>query len=207
MQDSDLQRSDHPATNVGQLTDLVRRAVEGDQTAWNAITERFTDLLWSVARSHRLSHSDAADVVQTTWLRLVEHLDRIREPERLAGWLAATARHECISLLRKAGRESVTWNGEEVQDRGGSVPSIDAALLEHERDAELWSGFLRLSERCQALLRVLMATDSTSYAEVSEAFGMPVGSIGPTRMRCLNRLRSILAESEYPFDVRGGDGS
>jgi len=184
------------------LTELVRRAADGDQDAWGAITDRFTSLLWSIARSHRLNATDAGDVVQTTWLRLVEHLDRIREPERLAGWLAATARNECISVIRRSGRELPTWNereGENVVD--SESPEVDLHLLEEERDAELWLAFGQLSDRCQALLRVLMAAEPATYAEVASTFGMHVGSIGPTRMRCLERLRQILRESEYVFDL------
>ena len=116
MQESDLQRSGDPAGGGGLLTDLVERAIKGEQSAWDAITDRFNDLLWAIARSHRLDRDEASDVVQTVWLRLIEHLDRIREPERLAGWLSATARHECISFIRRSRREHVSWNGEEIYD-------------------------------------------------------------------------------------------
>src|SRR5262245_65492149 len=91
-----------------QLTQLVRRAADGDEVAWKAIVDRFSGLVWATARAHRLSRDDAVDVVQTTWLRLVEHLDSIREPERLGGWLATTARHESLRLIRRGVRGRVS---------------------------------------------------------------------------------------------------
>ena len=187
------------------LSELVNRAVAGDQEAWDAITERFNDLLWGIARSHRLSVTDAGDVVQTTWLRLVENLDRIREPERLAGWLSVTARNECITLLRRSGRELRDWNGTQTYDLVDTrLPPVDLKLLEDERDQHLWRTFAQLPERCQVLLRVLMTADPASYAEIASALSMHIGSIGPTRMRCLDRLRQLMATSDYSFDIPTG---
>ena len=191
------------------LTELVTAAANGDPEAWNAIVERFTSLLWSVGRAHRLSMEDAADVVQNTWLRLLDHLDRIQQPEALPGWLATTARHECLSLLRRRGRDVLVRDddlGPMLVDE--EAASLDAALLEDERDVQLWTCFTQLSERCQRLLRVLMACDRPNYAEVSitplASMGMPVGSIGPTRMRCLSTLRSLVSDTGYAFESGGG---
>ncbi len=169
------------------LADLVHAAAEGEQGAWNAIVERFGGLIWATVRAHRLSAADSAEVVQTTWLRLVEHLDRIREPERLGGWLATTARNECLALIRHGAREVVTGDMETFEADGGVA--LDQALLATERDRAFWGAFAGLGERCQALLRVLMADVEPSYQEVSAALGMPIGAIGPTRRRCLERLR------------------
>ena len=183
---------------------LLRAAADGDAAAWNRIVERFATLLWSVARAHRLDTDDAADVVQNTWLRLLDHLDRIREPEALAGWLQTTARYESLSMLRRGGRERVVRDddlAEQVVDP--ETVELDTALLDDERDASLWQCFNRLSESCQRLLRVLMAVDRPSYAAVSASLGMPVGSIGPNRMRCLERLRRLLAGSDYDFRTGG----
>jgi RNA polymerase sigma factor (sigma-70 family) len=183
------------------LATLLRAASEGDQEAWNAITDRFTSLLWSVARSYRLGSDDAEDVVQNTWLRLLENLTRIDNPEALPGWLATTARREALGILRRRGRTVLTRDEDLGVDLADPTSTeLDSALLEDERDVELWASFAKLPERCQQLLRVLMACDRPVYAEVSAAFDMPIGSIGPTRMRCLERLRKLVAESGYQFD-------
>ncbi len=186
----------------GDLTRLVAAARDGDEAAWGALTERFSRLVWSVARSYRLSHDDAADAVQNTWLRLLENLGRIQEPEALPGWLTTTARHEALGVIRRRGREPVA----RADDLGLGTPDpladeLDAGLLDDEQDRALWRSFRRLSERCQQLLRVLMAADRPGYAEIAEAFGMPIGSIGPTRMRCLAQLRTLVADSGYPFSA------
>jgi len=174
------------------VTELFRRAEAGDQAAWNAIVDRYTKLLWSVARAHRLGTADATDVVQTTWMRLVEHFGRIEDPERLPGWLATTARRECLQTLRRAGRELVGDVDDIIFDVIEERPApVDARLLTEERDVALWTCFERLSARCQVLLRALMATPPPDYATVSAALDMPVGSIGPTRGRCLNQLRKL----------------
>ena len=188
----------------GELTELLARASAGDSAAWNAIVERFTSLLWAVARGHRLGHEDAADVVQNTWLKLLDHLDRIQQPEALAGWLSTTARYECLSTLRKKGREHLVRDDDlatNVADE--QALALDTALLDDERDGQLWSCFVQLPERCQVLLRALMASDRPNYAMVSEALGMSVGSIGPTRMRCLDKLRQLVGGSGYLFDSGG----
>ena len=170
---------------------LVRAAAAGDRTGWDELVARYTGLLWSVARAHRLDDATAADVVQTTWVRLLEHLSDLREPAAVGGWLATTARHECLRVIRAGHREQVT--ADEALDRvdtGG--PALDAALLQRERDAALWSALQELSDRCRTLLRVLMASPPPSYAEVSAALDVPVGSIGPTRERCLRKMRTLV---------------
>jgi len=126
-------------------------------------------------------------VTQTTWLRLVENLDRIHDPERLGAWLATTARHECLRMIRLRGREMPT-DEESVFD----VPahdSVDKRLLTQERDHALQRALRTIGERCQALLRRLAAPDPPSYEEIGAALGMPIGAIGPTRSRCLDKLR------------------
>lgn len=180
----------------GSNADLLARAAAGEGAAWVAVVERYENLLWSVGRAHRLGTADAGDVVQTTWLRLLENLGRIRDPERLAGWLVTTARRECLGLLRRSGREVVGGIDDAAADLADELaPALDAHLLAEERDVALWSCFQHLSQRCQLLLRVLMAADPPAYAEVSAALGMPIGSIGPTRMRCLERLRQLTGDA------------
>jgi RNA polymerase sigma factor (sigma-70 family) len=175
---------------VSDLGELVDAALDGDEAAWGAVVDRFSGLVWSTARSYRLSNADAADVVQLTWLRLVEHLDRINDPERLGAWLATTARRESIRVLRLAGRQQLTDEIDQFEEP--AADGIDLRLLTTERDSALWRAFSTLSERCQALLRMLVAATEPSYEEVSAALGMPIGAIGPTRMRCLTRLRGNL---------------
>ena len=173
-------------------TTLLESAADGDQAAWDALVDRYSSLLWSVARAHRLGDADAADVVQTTWLKLVENLRRIQDPDRLPGWLATTVRHECLRQIRRAARERPTADDESWRGSPADEPGVDAALLLEERNAGLWRALAKLSEQCQRLLRVLMADPAPSYAEVSAALDIPVGSIGPTRQRCLGRLRELV---------------
>lgn len=163
----------------------------GDQAAWDALVDRFSSLLWGVARGHRLDTATAGDVVQTTWLKLVENLDRIREPAALPGWLSTTARRECLRVLRLQGRAQPTDTDDLLMVEADDDP-VDAGVLTEERDRRLWAAFERLGDRCRRLLRALMADPPPAYEEVSEALDMPVGSIGPTRGRCLDKLRAIL---------------
>jgi RNA polymerase sigma factor (sigma-70 family) len=177
----------------GSLTELARRARAGDASAWNAIVDRFAGLVWAIARRYRLSEADAADVSQTTWLRLVEHLDRIESPERIGGWLATTARHESLRVLRLSERTTPSPDEEFVDLRDSAGPSIDGALLTAERDRELWELVSSLPPRCQLLLTVLSSESQFSYVEIGQILDMPTGSIGPTRGRCLEHLRRLAA--------------
>ena len=170
------------------LDELVPAAAAGDQAAWNELVERFQGLVWATARSFRLSRADAADVAQTTWLRLVENLDRIREPERLGAWLATTARREALRHLRLHGRELASDEADLFE--APVDDPLEVALLTEERDTALWRAFAQLSERCQTLLRLLVSEDEPSYDAIGAALDMPVGAIGPTRMRCLDKLRA-----------------
>ena len=179
--------------HTGRIARLVSAAADGDQHAGDAIVMQFQGLVWATVRSYRLDDASTADVVQTCWLRLVENLGKLREPERLGGWLATTARRECLRCLRSAGR-SIPVDDDTVFDRAGSDagPDIDAELLRNERDTGLWRAFGRISDRCQRLLRILTADPPPSYEDISETLDMPIGSIGPTRQRCLDQLRKAL---------------
>ncbi len=166
---------------------MIRAAAGGDEDAWSAIVDRFAGLVWSTARAHRLAPAEAADVAQTTWLRLVEHLDRIKEPERLGAWLATTARRECLRHIRLQRREFAT--GDDALFEAPSEERAEQRLITRERSAALRGGLARISERCQGLLRLLAAEEPLSYDEIASALGMPIGAIGPTRSRCLDQLR------------------
>jgi RNA polymerase sigma factor (sigma-70 family) len=175
---------------------LLKAAADGDAEAWNQIVDDYHRLVWSVARGFRLSVADAADVSQTTWLRLVENLDRINNPDQLAGWLATTARRESLRLIRKAQRE--VPDSEEAEENVSFFNDSEddgdpeAALVARQDNSDLWEAFSTLSERCRNLLRVVAVTPLESYAAVAEALGMRVGSIGPTRSRCLAHLERAL---------------
>jgi RNA polymerase sigma factor (sigma-70 family) len=146
-----------------------------------------------------MGDSDAADAVQTAWLRLVENLDSIREPDRLGSWLATIVRRECYDIRRRAAR--VRTDDTEGWDKPAFDDPLDGTLLRDERDAALWRGFGGLRPPCQRLLRVLMADPPPSYAEVAAGLDIPVGSIGPTRQRCLKCLRDLLlARDAQMFD-------
>lgn len=173
-----------------EARELVRRAASGDARAWEALVARYERLVWSVARSHRLDDADAADVFQTTWLRLLEHLDDLRNPDALSGWLATTARNECLRTLRQQSRQIPTED-DQMPEQSTSA-ELDAQLLADERDAALWRAFATLAPRCQALLRMLACDPPPTYEDISAALDMPVGSIGPTRGRCLQSLRRAL---------------
>jgi RNA polymerase sigma factor (sigma-70 family) len=180
---------------------LVRGAAGGDEIAWRGLVARFSGLVWSVARAHRLANADAADVFQTTWLRLAEHIGRIQQPDRVGAWLATAARRECLQHLRSAGKTVPTDDMDrlEVTPAAGANPTEEAVLAAEKdredaaRAAALWRALGRLPGRCRELLRVLMASPPPSYAEVAAALGLPLGSIGPTRARCLQRLREEMA--------------
>jgi RNA polymerase sigma factor (sigma-70 family) len=177
---------------------LVQRAAAGDELAWSAIVNRYGRLLWSVVRGFRLSDAQAADAVQTTWLRLVEHLDALRNPERLAGWLQTTARRACLETVRRAGRECPfdPWeheSGTVVEQSAERLGDPEAQVLGQERMALVRQAVGELPERHQRLLELLVASPPLSYEEIGARLGMPVGSIGPTRARLLTRLRTALA--------------
>lgn len=189
------------------IKDLVRAAAVGDEEAWHEIVERHSALVWSVVRGHRLADSDAGDAFQTTWLRLVENLGGLREPEHLPAWLATTARRECLRLIKRRDREvpdldaiDSTTSGTShllgVSEHTDHAP--DAAVLRRERDAELLDAYQRLPERCQALLRLYLADPPLSYAEIAGVLDMPVGSVGPSRGRCLAHLRSLMQAQAHP---------
>ena len=182
------------------MTDLdvkgaVAGAAAGDADAWNALVDRYAGLVWAVARGEGLSGADAADVSQTTWLRLAEHVGRIRTPERVGTWLATTARHECWRVAKIARQVSTV---EPNRLAGGEAPAADAQVLEAEELQALWQALGSLPPPCRVLLRVLVADPAPSYAEVSEMLGMPIGSIGPRRARCLDRLRELVSPLASP---------
>jgi RNA polymerase sigma factor (sigma-70 family) len=169
-----------------EVVELVRAARAGDDRAWERLYDRFSPMLRGIARSYRLSPSDVDDVLQNSWLRLFDHIDRIREPTAVAGWLATTTRRECLRLLQLPMRESPTAD----PDAGASDSSDpERELLAAERRVILGRALATLPERHRKLMTMLVAQPDTDYEQLSAALAMPVGSIGPIRGRSLARLR------------------
>ncbi len=193
-QDSPEPGTADPEVLADPVPGWVRAAAAGDARAWEQLVDRYNGLVWSICRAHRMSDDDAADAVQLTWLHLLENLERIRDPRRLAGWLATTCRRECQALLRRS-KSSVAVE-EETIDRllGGSAPA-DEPVLTADQHAVLWKAFHLLSEWCQRVLRALVVDADQgppSYRLVAAQLDTAPGSLGPTRARCLNQLRKLL---------------
>jgi RNA polymerase sigma factor (sigma-70 family) len=173
-----------------RVSALVAAAAEGDEGAWSGLVDHFAGLVWSVIRGYRMSAADAADVSQTTWLRLAEHIHKVRQPERIGAWLATTAGRECLRLIRHNQR-AVPSDDVFLVEIPDADPAVapETRVLNLERDGELWEAFSELPEKAQVLLRLLFADPPPSYEEISAATGMPIGSIGPTRGRYLAQLK------------------
>ena len=170
---------------------LVQRAVDGDGSAWAAIIDRYAPLVWSIGRRYGLVGVDVDDVGQTVWLHLLEALPGLREPAALPGWLVTTTRRECLRLLTgKRGRQRLELLGDvEPFSVEGVTDSIDDLILTAERNAALREAFATLSRENQRLMHLLLHDPPLSYLEISDRLGIPVGSIGPTRQRCIEKLR------------------
>jgi len=180
---------------------LVARAADGDQGAWNEIVERYAPLVWSICAGLRLSRHDAEDVGQTVWLRLVEHLGKLREPAALPGWLAKTTRNECLRVLGAAARYDHSAAPPDELPPGSDALVVEEEIIAAELNAALRAAFDDLPPHCRQLLSMLISDPPHSYAEISGILGMPTGSIGPQRGRCLQRLRCSVVLTAF---VQGG---
>ena len=171
------------------VIDLVTRAGNGDRLAWEALVERYTTLIWSICRRHQLGDGDAEDVGQSVWLQLVDHLNRIRDPAALPGWLATVTRRECLRVLgtRSAVAAGYVLEAETLPDE--QTGTAERELLAAERQAALQEAFRALPPAGQRLILLLLEDPPLPYDEISTRLGIPVGSIGPTRRRCLEKLR------------------
>lgn len=182
-----------PRRDTCHIRELVRAAAEGDRGAWEELVARYANLIWSVVRKFRFDEEDAADVVQNTWLRLTTHVGALRTPEALPSWLATTARHECLKLLR--GRREQATATDELER-----PSEDLGPVEHVETREvlrtLHSAMTTLPRRDVRMLSLLMESSRPRYAEVADTLGMPIGSLGPSRKRALGRLRAALVAAD-----------
>ncbi len=180
------------------ITILVKAAGAGDQNAWNRLVREFGGLIWAIARAHRLHDADATDVSQTTWVALLQHINKLNNPACVGAWLATTARRECLALLR--GGERRVLFGDNCPEHESPEPPPGDPLLIIERNEALWRSFSRLRASDQALLRLLVADPPPPYEEIAAALDMPIGSIGPTRQRALARLRDLL-DSEQTLSL------
>ena len=170
---------------------LLARMAEGDRLAWRALIEKHERLVWSVAASFRLQTADIQDVAQTTWLRLIQHGHAIRDPERLAGWLAVTATRESLAVLRRSSRQRLLAADDEQPD---STVDVAGSAEDHDVARLLWAAVAELPPRQHSLVLALFRDEIPSYADVAEKCALPIGSIGPTRARALSRLRSTLTD-------------
>jgi RNA polymerase sigma factor (sigma-70 family) len=191
---------------------LVAAALEGDQDAWNELVTRYAPLVAAVLVRHRMFGAEADDVTQIVWLRLVEHLGDLREPRALPKWLVVTTRNECLRALRASGRvrpyDPLAEEPQVMVDHA----TPDEPVLRAERREAVLAAMAELPDRQRAVLWALAEEPDLSYSEVGKRLGMPVGSIGPTRMRAIEKLRAspgiiALSESEFSAEDLGGGRS
>jgi len=185
---------------------LVARAAGSDQDAWNELVERYAPLVWTICTRYRLSSHDIEDVGQNVWLLLVEQLGKLREPAALPGWLATTTSRECLRVVTAAQRLATRLD--DAPEFAADV-MIDEGILLAERDAALRSAFAELPPPCRQLLGMLISDPPQSYSQISTTLGIPMGSIGPKRARCLERLRrsdtlTALGTDEFTINTPGG---
>ena len=172
------------------VAELVNRARTGERQAWDALVERYAPLIWSICRKYQLDAADAEDAAQSIWLKLVDHLGNLRDPAALPGWLATTTRRECVRILRATPRPSdagYVLNAGTISDDHARMAKQD--LLAAERHAALCEAFGQLPPSCQQLIALLIHDPALSYAQISARLDIPIGSIGPNRRRCLDKLR------------------
>lgn len=168
---------------------LVKRAQRGDARAWHDLVDKLQGLVWSVVRGFRLSDAEAADVTQIVWLKAVEHIKNIREPERFGLWLATTARRESMRVIERQ-RRTMTVPPDDLRLRLTERRDFTEDQVDRSEARIVVQAMSTLSDDCQALLRLALADPPTSYADMSEILGIAVGTIGARRQRCLSRLRA-----------------
>jgi len=171
---------------MSSRTELVEKALGGDAASWRALVEMHSGLVWSIIRGLGIYNADASDIFQTVFVRLAERLQQIEDPEKLPGWLATTTKREVYELARSKHRR--TDPTDSIADRASSDPGPDREVLDAETRDQVLAALARLPEESQQLLRMVVMRDDLSYNEISEALGIPVGSIGPKRARCLEKL-------------------
>jgi len=177
---------------AARMADLLSAARAGSEDALGQIVNELSPLLWQVARSAGLSQGDAEDVLQTVWMRLITHLDGIHDASALTGWLVTTTKREAWRV-RAASRKQLPVDQDVFADLPNKGPGSEEQVILEDQRRELWAAIGMLSRRCQELLRIMAFAPRSDYATVAAALGMRIGSIGPTRGRCLAKLRALLA--------------
>jgi RNA polymerase sigma factor (sigma-70 family) len=174
--------------------ELFERWQDGDALAMDDLVRLMTPVLWHVVRGCGLDSALAEDVVQHTWLALVRQHDSITEPKAVAGWLLTTARREAWRVARQQNRADPA----DAADFDWRLPAQESAedvAARRQDAAQLWQAVNQLTERCQQLLRVIAFDERPDYGRIARDLQIPVGSIGPTRLRCLAKLRTLLGEA------------
>lgn len=184
-----------PDDRNARVERLVLAARAGSAEAVGELVTEFSPLLWQVARAAGLSAADAEDVVQTVWLRLIEHLHDIRAPSALTAWLVTTTRREAWRS-RAAGRRQIPAEQDWLATMPDPDPGAEEIAVTDAQRRELLAALSKLPPRCQELLRILAFLPRPDYDVLGAALGMPHGSIGPTRGRCLAKLRTLLADPQ-----------
>ena len=175
---------------------LVARCMDGDEEAWAALVRRHGPMVWTIARRAGLCEDDAADVYQTTWRIAVESLARVREPSRFPAWIARTAHFQTMRAVRSMCATRRTLERIEPRETDDGLPEAEIAALEHRR--MVGEALERIGARCAELLKALYFDDPTpAYADIARRLDMRIGSIGPTRARCLARLKDELGRSGH----------
>jgi RNA polymerase sigma factor (sigma-70 family) len=170
---------------------ILSDAQSGAAGAADRFVRQFERLVWWTVRSFRLPESDAEDVVQNTWLRAFEHLGDVRDPERVSSWLVTIARRECLKLMR-TGKREVPGLDQQAETRDERSPHPEKAALDARMNDLLWQHVNSLPASSRALVVALSSNEAPAYAEFARSHNIPIGSIGPTRMRSLRKLRSSL---------------
>jgi RNA polymerase sigma factor (sigma-70 family) len=172
--------------------ELVRRCAAGERAAWSVLVRRFEALVYTIPRRARLPDAAVEDVFQTTFLRLLEHLDRLQQPDRLREWLVTTAKFETWRVWRDAARRDGPGD-DALELVADTQPLPDEFLAEVQTWHAVQRGLDRIEPRCRQIIEWLyLAETPLSYDEIAQRLGMPAGSLSPTRQRCLGKLRVLL---------------
>ncbi len=186
--------SDLPVETLASRAGSAFAAYQGgDRLRLSELVDLVTPLLWHTVRAQRVGHDQAEDIVQTTWLRLVHHADAIQDPRAVLAWLIITAKRESWRVVKDTRRlQPMPETDDDTDLADTTMDGPESAALASVEGRVLWRHIESLSDRCKSLLRVVAFSDRPDYATVAQALGMPVGSIGPTRGRCLAKLRLLL---------------